>query len=389
MEISHRLEKDNNIYIYVDIIDEVEFSKEFLNKEDNKSFVLKLKEYVKNNFNNEKTVVLVINGVLIGTISLGIFFIPLIESKEVGEIDAKENEIANISPINSNISKEDNNILQDNKSDLPEQPVEVIEKNIEIKPVKNNNTNEVPKKPVVNNNTMIKLKTNGKTITIALEEYIIGVVAAEMPASFTAEALKAQAVAARTFAMKKISSGITLLDSTSHQVYKDKNEQRAMWGKSYDSYYHKIRNAVYDTKGEVLKYNGKYIDALYHSMSNGKTELPKYVWGSNLEYLQSVSSNWDKNVSGYEKIIEIPYATLNSKLKININSTSNISINSYTVSKRVDSITLGDKTFSGITLRSKLGLRSTDFDLIQTSKGIKFTTRGYGHGVGMSQYRCK
>ena len=159
-----------------------------------------------------------------------------------------------------------------------------------------------------------------------------------------------------------------------------------MWKSSYDSYYHKIKNAVYDTIGLVLKHNGKYIDALYHSMSNGKTELPKYVWGNNLSYLQSVSSNWDKNVKGYEKTIEISYNTLNSKLKTNITSSSNININSYTASNRVDSITLDNKVFSGVSLRNKLGLRSTDFDVVQTSTGLKFTTRGYGHGVGMSQY---
>ena len=392
MEITHKLEKDNNIYIYVDIIDEVEFSKEFLNKEDNSSFILKLKNYVKKNFDSNNMAILVINGVLIGTMSLAMFFTPIIESKEVGD-----NEIKPINETHISLIQEDE--LKNKVAIIPEEPAENIEKNMEIKPVKNLSRpqkNNLPKKETLKEETLpitnditIKLKTNGTVINIPLEEYVIGVVAAEMPASFNLEALKAQAVATRTFAMKKVTSKITLLDSTSHQVYKDKNEQKSMWGKSYDIYYNKIRNAVYDTKGVVLKYNGNYIDALYHSISNGKTELPKYVWGNNLSYLQSVNSNWDKNVNGYEKTVKFTYSFLNSKLGTNINSSSNIKINSYTASNRVDSVTIGNKTFSGVTLRSKLSLRSADFVIEKTDLGLDITTRGYGHGVGMSQYRGK
>ena len=387
MEITHKLEKDNNIYIYVDIIDEVEFSKEFLGKEDNSSFILKLKKYIKNNFDSNNTAILVINGVLIGTMSLAMFFTPVIESKEVAENEFKPFNETHISLVEENDLKENLN----KPIAIIEEPAENIEGKLEIKPVKPTPKPKEENKLPIKNDTIIKLKTNGTIINIPLEEYIIGVVAAEVPASFNSEALKAQAVVSRTFAMKKVTSGITLLDSTAHQAYKNKNEQKLMWGKSYDIYYNKIRNAVYDTKGIVIKHNGKYIDAFYHSMSNGKTELPKYVWGSNISYLQSVSSNWDKNVSGYEKMVQFTYGYLNTKLGTNINSSTDIKINSYTESNRVDSLTIGNKTFSGVTLRSKLGLRSTDFTITQNlnKTGLNITTRGYGHGVGMSQYRSK
>ena len=151
----------------------------------------------------------------------------------------------------------------------------------------------------------IKFNNGGVISNIDLEEYVIGVVAAEMPAAFHSEALKAQAVVARTYAMKKASKGITLVNSTSHQVYNSVEQMKAKWGSSYSTYYNKIKNAVNATKGKVLKYNGEYIEALYFSMSNGKTELPTYVWSTNYPYLQVVSSSWDKGLSSAKYTINI------------------------------------------------------------------------------------
>ncbi len=232
----------------------------------------------------------------------------------------------------------------------------------------------------------IKFNNGGVVSNIDLEEYVIGVVAAEMPAAFHSEALKAQAVVARTYAMKKASKGITLVNSTSHQVYNSASQMKAKWGSSYSTYYNKIKNAVNATKGKVLKYNGEYIEALYFSMSNGKTELPTYVWSTNYPYLQVVSSSWDENISAAKYTVTMTYAKLSSKLGVTVNENSEIEILSRTAGDRINEISIAGKIFTGVKVRSLLGLRSADFEITKTSSGVKITTKGFGHGVGMSQY---
>ena len=232
----------------------------------------------------------------------------------------------------------------------------------------------------------IKFNNGGVISNIDLEEYVIGVVAAEMPAAFHSEALKAQAVVARTYAMKKASKGITLVNSTSHQVYNGVEQMKAKWSSSYSTYYNKIKNAVNDTKGKVLKYNGEYIEALYFSMSNGKTELPTYVWSTNYPYLQVVSSSWDENISAAKYTVNISYKELSNKLGVTVNENSEIKVLSRTAGDRINEISIAGKTFGGVKVRSLLGLRSADFEITKTSSGVKITTKGFGHGVGMSQY---
>ncbi len=244
-----------------------------------------------------------------------------------------------------------------------------------------NSSNEI-----VSSGPKIKFNNGGVVSEIDLEEYIIGVVAAEMPASFHSEALKAQAVVARTYAMKKASRGITLVNSTAHQVYNSTTQMKAKWGSSYSTYYNKIKNAVNATKGQVLKYNGSYIEALYFSMSNGKTELPSYVWSTNYPYLQVVSSSWDENISAAKHTITMTYATLSSKLGVTVEQNSEIKVLSKTTGDRVNQISIAGKIFTGVKVRSLLGLRSADFDITKTDTGVSITTRGFGHGVGMSQY---
>ena len=248
------------------------------------------------------------------------------------------------------------------------------------------NANTTITTTTVSSGVKIKFNNNGIISNIDLEEYVIGVVAAEMPAAFHTEALKAQAVVARTYAMKKASKGITLVNSTSHQVYNSIEQMKAKWGSSYSNYYNKIRNAVSATKGKVLKYNGEYIEALYFSISNGKTELPTYVWSTNYPYLQVVSSSWDSNISAGTYTTTISYAKLSSKLGVNVNKSSDIKILSRTAGDRVNEIDINGKIFTGVKIRSLLGLRSADFTITKTDSGVSITTKGFGHGVGMSQY---
>jgi len=191
---------------------------------------------------------------------------------------------------------------------------------------------------------------------------------------------------ARTYAMKKASKGITLVNSTSHQVYNSVEQMKVKWGSSYSTYYNKIKNAVNDTKGKVLKYNGEYIEALYFSMSNGKTELPTYVWSTNYPYLQVVSSSWDENISAAKYTVTMSYKELSNKLGVTVDNNSEIKVLSKTAGDRVNEVSIAGKTFSGVKVRSLLGLRSADFEITKTSSGVKIITKGFGHGVGMSQY---
>ena len=230
-------------------------------------------------------------------------------------------------------------------------------------------------------------RTNGDVINISLTEYLVGVVAGEMPASFPIEALKAQAVVARTYTMKSLQIGRKLTDSTSTQVYKDNNQLRNLWGNDYDRYYQRIYDAVTSTDNICVYYNGDYIDAVYHSTSNGYTEDAVNVWGNRIPYLQTVASTWDQNVSSYLKIITKEESDIISIL--GLDNLDEIQILERNNSGRVEKVQIGNKIFSGVELRNMLGLRSTDFEIIKDNNIITITTKGYGHGVGMSQYGAK
>lgn len=232
---------------------------------------------------------------------------------------------------------------------------------------------------------MVSIKrSNGSIVSLELEEYIVGVVAAEMPASFSLEALKAQAIAARTYALKAIQNGTQLTDTVSTQAYKDNNQLKSMWGNSYNTYYNKIKNAVTSTKGLAMYYNGSLINAYYFSTSNGYTEDARAVFGD-LPYLKSVESSVDKNVASYLKTVTLTYEDISNKLGVPITSLSNIVIERNN-SNRVGTIIIDNNSYSGVKFRTILGLRSTDFDIVLNENDVSITTRGYGHGVGMSQY---
>ena len=227
---------------------------------------------------------------------------------------------------------------------------------------------------------------DGSVMKMELEEYLVGVVGAEMPALFNSEALKAQAIIARTYALKAKAKGKTLKNNESNQSYKTNSELKAMWGDNYGGYYTKIKKAVDETAGMVLTYNGNYIEAVYHSTSNGITESSVNVWGNYYPYLVSVSSQYDNLNVSFVKNIEIDYQELSNKLGFDVNKETNIILDGRTSGNRVESVRIEDHVYKGIDFRNVLGLRSADFDIQKNDTGIVFTTRGYGHGVGMSQY---
>ena len=253
---------------------------------------------------------------------------------------------------------------------------------------------EVKEEPIIkkqeikedNKNYITIKRSNGLITNLEIEEYVIGVVGAEMPASFDEEALKAQAVIARTYAVSSLNKGKILTDNSSTQNYKDNEELKKMWGNNYNKYYQKVKNAVDDTKGIYLTYNGQIIDAVYHSTSNGQTENAKYVWGTSKPYLVSVDSTYDTSNKSFNYEKFIAYADLSKKLNMEINFDTNFNIISKTAGNRIDKIQINDKTYTGVELRNLLGLRSADFEITKEENGINFKTKGYGHGVGLSQY---
>ena len=220
------------------------------------------------------------------------------------------------------------------------------------------------------------------TITLPINKYLIGVVGCEVDAEYEMEALKTQAIVARTYALKKISDGNKLTDDTTTQCYKDDDELRDKWGSNYDKYYKKIEKAVNDTENLAIYYDNKLIDAVYHSISNGYTEDAKEVWGSDIEYLVSVDSSWDKEDRNYMDVVSIDIDEFLISLGV---TTPNYNILSKDKTGRVEKIKVGDKVFSGIDFRKILGLKSTDFKIDVDPNKVTITTYGYGHGVGLSQ----
>ena len=238
-----------------------------------------------------------------------------------------------------------------------------------------------------------------KTKTVSLEKYLIGVVGAEMPASFEKEALKAQAVAARSFAVYKEKSvnpdhpdAVICTDSTHCKAYKSKKALFSSWGKNADAYYKKISDAVKETAGQILTYNDDVALTVFHSQSaGGRTENSKDVWGGSLPYLVSVESHGEENAPSYASTKDISFEEFEEKLRTKeadciIDKSNPIGKTKYSDGGNVKSIEIGNKNFSGTDIRSLFELKSTNFTLKYADDKFHFAVKGYGHGVGMSQY---
>jgi len=224
-------------------------------------------------------------------------------------------------------------------------------------------------------------------VELELEEYLKGVLMAEMPTSFSLEALKAQAVAARTYTLKKLSANNHICDNPAHcQAWKDPTAS---------SDYEKISQAVTETLSEKLTYLGEPIEAFFHSSSGGKTENSENVWSSSKPYLVSVESPGEEEImSTFYSSEEVTYETLrdkintykNKKIITTTNLKNKIKILSKTDGNRVKEIKIQNTVLSGTEIRNIFGLRSANFDIELKNNSIVFNVSGYGHGVGMSQW---
>lgn len=230
---------------------------------------------------------------------------------------------------------------------------------------------------------------DGETVSMYLEEYVAGVVRGEMPADFELEALKAQAVAARTYVLKRYASGQkheNAVVCTSGSCCQEFCTQEKYYdlGNTQDSL-DKIKAAVDSTKGEVLLFGGNLIDATYYSCSGGRTEDALAVWGKDVAYLQSVDSPGEEDAAHYIDTVTLTLEQLEQKLGTQLHGDWLGEV-SYTRGGGVDTIKIGSASYKGTQLRQLLNLRSTAFVMTAVGDTVTVTTKGYGHRVGMSQY---
>jgi stage II sporulation protein D len=230
---------------------------------------------------------------------------------------------------------------------------------------------------------------------IPLEEYVVGVVAAEMPADFELEAIKAQALTARTYIVKQmlenkeisLPEGANVTDTVLHQVYKNRDELKQIWGPDYNWKIKKIIQAVNETQGQIITYDNKPIEASFFSTSNGYTENSEAYWKKAIPYLKSVESPWDQSSPKFydQKVVSVQ--EFEQKLGVQLPKDNKIGkIISRTPGNRVDTVVINGKKLKGRIIREKLDLKSTDFTWVRKGDQIVITTKGYGHGVGLSQY---
>jgi stage II sporulation protein D len=229
-----------------------------------------------------------------------------------------------------------------------------------------------------------------KVVEMKIDDYLVGVLSAEMPASFDIEALKAQADAARTYTMLRMKKfggkgcanhpeADICTDSTHCQAFRDPENIKANLNK--------YKEAVAATKDEVIVYNDQLIDAVFHSTSGGRTENSEDIWSAKIPYLRSVDSSWDEEVSPvFEEYYHFTLNEFYQALSLSYQAKLSLEVIQATSTGRTKKIKINDKTFAASEVVNALHLRSTFFTIKQDGINILITTKGYGHGVGMSQY---
>ncbi len=234
----------------------------------------------------------------------------------------------------------------------------------------------------------IRVLMDGQVQTMALQEYLTGVLMGEMPADFAPEALKAQAVVARTYTLKnqKHPQASVCTDSACCQAYCAPADYLAAGHSAEQA--DTLRQAVLDTDGQVLTYDGRLIDATYFSCSGGRTEEALAVWGTDVPYLQAVDSPGEEHATHYVDTVHFTAAEFTACLGAELDGSPATWIGevTYTAGGGVQTMQIGGTSYSGVQLRQLLGLRSTAFQMTAVGDMITVTTKGFGHRVGMSQY---
>ena len=238
-------------------------------------------------------------------------------------------------------------------------------------------------------NHPILLLLDEQAVTIDLEEYVMGVVLAEMPMDFEMDALKAQAVAARTFACKRrLNSKHQNADVCNNpsccQAYMSPEEYKKLGGKEDDL--NKAKESAQKTAGQVAVYMDELIEATYFSCSGGQTESAAAVWGAEVPYLQSVPSPGEEHAVRFTESVTMSLDRFLGCINLSDEMINDVSVISLTDGGGVDQIKIGNRVYSGTELRRLLNLRSTVFEIVIHNQTVEINTKGFGHRVGMSQY---
>ena len=255
-----------------------------------------------------------------------------------------------------------------------------------------------------NETIRVRCTKTSEIIAMDINDYLRGVVPSEMPPSYNLEALKAQAVVARTYTYRKMMThgegeDADMCDDHNHcQAFYDKDTLFSIWKKRgfsdelIEEYWHKINEAVVSTQNQVIIYNGEYIKAFFHASSPYKTENIDQIWGGEkLPYLVSVENKEKEDYANRTSQVVVNFQDFITKIKekyekeVTVEECKFTCINEYTTSGRVKNIKVGKQIISAENLRTMFGLKSTDFKLEINNDSIIFNVTGYGHGIGMSQ----
>lgn len=248
-------------------------------------------------------------------------------------------------------------------------------------------TEKINYKFITNKNIKVKDEKTGNIKEIPLEKYIIGVVSGEMPINFEKEALKAQAIASRSYALYHMNGKeYDVTNTTSNQVYLTDDELKEKWNEKYDENIKKITEIVMETEGKYLTYNGEIVNAMFFSTSVGMTENSEEVFISEVPYLRSVSSSWDESSPVFTSEVTMELKDFYNLLNIEYNETLKIEVLERTSTGRIKKIKINDIELNGRDVSSKLKIRSNYFEITQNKNTVTINTKGFGHGVGMSQY---
>ena len=256
--------------------------------------------------------------------------------------------------------------------------------------------------------TKVEVLIGGEVTEMSLSDYLVSVVGGEMPALYPKEALKAQAIAARTNVMykKKLraekpagashKNADVCADSSHCQAFAPEEKLREKWGESYDEYLARIREAVEESDGVIVTYKGNPISAIFHALSSGRTESAEDVWGGGTPYLLSVDSPWDREHAKFETRVTLENEEFKDIFLAKYPDAvfpelAEGWIESVTRSEAggIRELTVAGVTLSGRAFRNLYGLRSAHIEFSFGADGITMTVHGYGHGVGMSQYGAR
>lgn len=247
-------------------------------------------------------------------------------------------------------------------------------------------------------------QSTGKVFTMSAKDFVRGAVAAEMPASYEPEALKAQAVAAYTYAVRQsmvqdqtpnpdLKGADFAADPENYKVCITKDMAKQFYGDNFDVLWSKVVKAADSVSGEVLTYEGLPIAAAYHAISSGRTEAAENIWGQSLPCITPVDSEWDVYAPGYasqeifnKSKIQLLFTDTYPEMKLSTNPEGWIEILERSYATYVTKLRVGDVEMEGRELRTLLGLRSTCFEVKYVGGNFIFDVRGYGHGAGLSQY---